>query len=351
DGRIVVLAHSQGAAIAANVIFTVLPASPGAPQVDTLLTVGAAVSLLGPSRLRRGAADLLTPVADWVASPTPVRWVNFWAVWDPFAAGPIADTHRARYERWASAYRAPAVPGAEPADDAASGPEERPVHNTAFPLTDHQGYAANTAQVIDPVARELAGLPPAPSVLRRRWVRIVKARGLARLLAIVIAVFVPFTALPSVVGGALYSTAVAVVETLGAFVDLSAVAGFLTSLRDGDHFTSVGATVVAIVVGLVVLGTLSWLGAWISHRQAVAVVSQIWSLPAWRIVDGAFRLVLVGAALLATDDVLSLDPLAWAVLAPIGIAVWAAPLNPAIPHDVPAQPAPPATQPVPPMPP
>jgi hypothetical protein len=65
------------------------------------------------------------------------------------------------------------------------------VHNTAQPLTDHQSYARNTLQVVDPLARTLLGLPAGDAEserrLNRRHVQSVKARGVMSLCAVVLA--------------------------------------------------------------------------------------------------------------------------------------------------------------------
>lgn len=326
-GRVVVIAHSQGAAIASRVVFTVLPTVENGPRVDTLITLGAAVSLLGPSRLRRRGPDLLTPVADWIASPTPVRWVNFWAIWDPFSAGPIADTARDRFLRWRSAYahEDEAVP-------VAAGPEERPVHTTAFPFGDHQSYPRNIAQVIDPIARELADLPPGQPGLRRRWVRSVKSRGVNRILATALAAVVPFTAVPAVLIGALGGMITTVTGWIPWAIDPESVRVFLERLATGGTATVLGA----LVVGLLVLGTLGWFGEWIWHRCSQRVVVSA-TAGAWGVVDAVYRLVLsVGGGVAIAGVVFGGHPLAVVSLGLAALAVWALPFNPAIPRDVPA---------------
>lgn len=328
-GRVVVIAHSQGAAIASRVVFSVLPTVANGPRVDTLITLGAAVSLLGPSRLRRRGPDLLTPVADWINSPTPVRWVNFWAIWDPFSAGPIADTARDRFARWRSAYA-----DADEVVPLAAGPEERPVHTTAFPFGDHQSYPRNIAQVIDPIARELADLPPGQPGLRRRWVRSVKSRGVNRLLAVALAAVVPFTPVPAVLIGLLGRVITTVAGGIPWAIDPESVRGFLERLATEGVATVLGA----LVVGLLVLGTLGWLGEWIWHRCSQRVVVRE-SAGAWGVVDAVYRLVLAGMTGAAVAGVVfGGHPLAVACLGLAALAVWVLPFNPAIPHDVPAWP-------------
>ncbi|GGR13956.1 hypothetical protein ACFOE1_11790 [Agromyces mediolanus] len=149
DGDVHLFAHSQGAAVATFALFEEL--DPAAFNVRRLTTVGAAVVLLGRENWR-GRSDRYAPVANWIgASPErPVAWANHWAVWDPFSAGPIADSRRAARERWRAAYFP--RPG-----DAALGPEEHAVHNTSQPFLDHSEYYRNVVQVVDPTARHLLG--------------------------------------------------------------------------------------------------------------------------------------------------------------------------------------------------
>jgi len=161
--RVVVLAYSQGATIAAQTLFDPSTREVRIP-VDAFVTLGATLTLLGSPRWTSGrlgaartalagagrAVTEFNPVREWARLSHPPRWLNFWAVWDPFTPGPVSDSLRARTRRWRESYGSRVAPSL--------GPEEHPVHNSSTPFTDHQGYAANTAQVIDPVARLLLGL-------------------------------------------------------------------------------------------------------------------------------------------------------------------------------------------------
>ena len=161
--RVVLLAHSQGATIAAQTLFDPATREVRIP-VDAFITVGATLTLLGSPRWTSGrlaavrtalagagrAVREFNPVAEWARLSHPPRWLNFWAVWDPFTPGPVSDSVRARARRWRESYGARVAPSL--------GPEEHPVHNYSNPLTDHAGYSANTAQVVDPVTRLLLGL-------------------------------------------------------------------------------------------------------------------------------------------------------------------------------------------------
>lgn len=185
EGRLVVLGHSQGASIAADVLFN-RPDGHRPPRVDTLITVGAAVTLLGRARWSGPAQDLPAmenPVMEWSRLEPPVRWSNFWGLYDPFPSGPISTTAVNRQRRWWESFNR------EPPAFPAPGPEERPVHNTAWPFTEHLAYADNIPQVIDPVARILLDLAvptgdPQAALRRIRHARGVRALGLQRMLVL-----------------------------------------------------------------------------------------------------------------------------------------------------------------------
>ena len=245
-GQVHVLAHSQGAALAAYALFSE-QLDPADYAVSRLTTVGAAVVLMGRERWK-GRPDEYRPVQAWLEKAPAVAWENRWALWDPFSAGPIADDVRSMRERWREAYfprprwgtrtfpRAAAPAAANLTETAAAkaaastpttestgiaaavmtkagtdasqpvraitetvpgepplGPAEYAVHNTSQPFLDHSMYYANTLQVVEPVARSL--LPakfhaPRPEVayIANRLVVIDKqSLGLNMLFAIVIA--------------------------------------------------------------------------------------------------------------------------------------------------------------------
>ena len=106
-GDVHLFAHSQGAAVATFALFEEL--EPRTFNVRRLTTVGAAVVLLGREKWQ-GRKDEYTPVKTWIernrdAAPEDrVAWENHWAIWDPFSAGPIADTPAAARKRWRAAY-------------------------------------------------------------------------------------------------------------------------------------------------------------------------------------------------------------------------------------------------------
>jgi hypothetical protein len=221
--RVIVVAHSEGAAITSNLLFGDGFEAPNL-RVDVVATVGSAVSLLGapsfashrltPRELAdRGLSMKLNPVRAWAGMDEAYRprWLDFFATWDVVPSGPTSTGPGARRTRWEASYAR--VPGPDaavpPADSPALGPEEHPVHNTGSAFTDHQSYSANIVQVIDPLARIVLGLevrPPAPGIApdrpltaanteqNRLHVRAVKELGLNRLLVLLLAAlcfFVP----------------------------------------------------------------------------------------------------------------------------------------------------------------
>lgn len=96
-GRVMVVAHSQGAAVAFDTLFG--DDDPLASDVNVVATIGAGVSLLGAPRFQ-STEPRFTPVSAWASmSPRP-RWVNIWGMWDPVSAGPIGDTSLAARDRW-----------------------------------------------------------------------------------------------------------------------------------------------------------------------------------------------------------------------------------------------------------
>ncbi|MBM7829431.1 hypothetical protein JOE59_000136 [Agromyces cerinus] len=194
DGDVHLFAHSQGAAVATYALFEEL--KPSEFNVNRLTTVGAAVVLLGRDRWL-GRPDEYRPVKKWIdrnAEPGAgdgVQWTNHWAIWDPFSAGPIADTAPGRRERWRNAY----FPGGS--GSTSTGPEEHAVHNTSQPFLDHSVYFQNTIQVVEPTARQLLGpdFPPAPAAValveNRLSVIDKKSLGVNMLAAVVIAAILP----------------------------------------------------------------------------------------------------------------------------------------------------------------
>lgn len=264
DGDVHLFAHSQGAAVSTFALFEEL--DPAAYHVRRLTTVGAAVVLLGREKWR-GRKDGYTPVQTWIdrnraANPVDrVEWDNHWAIWDPFSAGPIADTPEGARERWRAAY----LPTA---DTVADGPEEHAVHNTSQPILDHSKYHANTTQVVEPTARHLLGpeFPPVPdpvAYLRNRLVVIdKKSLGLSTIAAVVIAAILPglpaasafFAALVNVVAGAV-GRAVAFVTSTDLDAGASSGVAAVSFLVEDGRLSAIGWAVASALV----LALLIWL--------------------------------------------------------------------------------------------
>ncbi len=220
DARdVIVVAHSQGAAVTMDACFSDGVDAATTPTV--IVTVGGAVSLL--NRPTFGTRQPW-PIADRWAS-TSVRWINAWAIWDPVPSGPFGRTPgeaRARWERCIARGRRlriqpyldildtpvqlgpslarsvrplrealqSAADEAGPVEGGASppGPEEWPLYNASSLLLDHIRYERNPALV-----DRLAALVMDPGAdlataerydLERRLVRTIRHRGWFGLVAL-----------------------------------------------------------------------------------------------------------------------------------------------------------------------
>ena len=277
DGDVHLFAHSQGAAVATFALLEEL--DPAEYHVRRLTTVGAAVVLLGRESWR-GRKDGYTPVRTWIernrgADPGErVEWDNHWAIWDPFAAGPIADTREAARTRWRAAY----FPSP---DTVADGPEEHAVHNTSQPFLDHGMYHANTTQVVEPTARHLLGheFPPVPdpvAYLRNRLVVIdKKSLGLSTIAAVVIAAILPGLPAASVAFAWFVTFVAGAVGRAVAFVtsgdvEAGAAAGVaaVAFLVDDGHLSAIGW----VVASALLLALLIWLNQLMQGQTERSIV-------------------------------------------------------------------------------
>lgn len=188
DGEVAVVAHSQGAVIVAKALLSELNRAEF--PVARLSTLGAPLALLGDTRFRRrvkGSDKRYGPVQNWIDNARQMEWKNYWAIWDPFSAGPVGDRYPNRWRRWQGSY-------VEGSGNKTPGPEEHAVHNTSSPLTDHQSYAKNTLQVIEPIVRELLGsdfpaaAPAEHEADAMQFVSRRRARGVGLIASLVIAV-------------------------------------------------------------------------------------------------------------------------------------------------------------------
>ncbi|WP_328714293.1 hypothetical protein [Nocardia salmonicida] len=238
--KVCVIAHSQGAAVAARAL---LEKDLARSRVPVLFTVGAAVNLLN-------TAD--SPIQRWIDGKGAFDWINLWSAWDPVPSGPMgiraSDVDRVPAEsgtaeefkrknqseleiedavKSASAHACWPL-ATQPADrtqaGAASsllsvlgrqiaefflgdgralapeelkavsggpdyrGPEEWQVHNRASLFTDHTSYTANVEQVIRPITARLLSVSDLATLeqltpKQQARTRRVHSLGLARLFA------------------------------------------------------------------------------------------------------------------------------------------------------------------------
>ncbi|AMB59088.1 hypothetical protein [Microterricola viridarii] len=270
-GEIMVLAHSEGAAISAETLFDDM--EPLEFDVAQLHTVGAAITLLGLPSTGFGLAREGKAVGDWLENGwrpngKAVAWHNYWAIWDPFAAGPLGDLAASRALRWKGSY----VLGA---GDGVIGPTEHAVHNTSMPLTDHQSYSANVAEVIDPVARALLGdeLPLEEADVAHRSVQqsvlIRRGRGLNLCLSLVIAAMLPL--IPAVQGAAaaLLQAGTGAVNGLLAWLGVSARLSLDGILNEQATALTFWPSLLAAVLAAALLVWLNSLYATRAERRAV----------------------------------------------------------------------------------
>ena len=277
DGDVHLFAHSQGAAVATYALFEEL--DPAELNVRRLTTVGAAVVLLGREKWQ-GRKDTYTPVATWIeknrAAPdgTCVAWSNHWAIWDPFSAGPIADTKESARKRWQAAY----FPSAE---TDALGPEEHAVHNTSQPLLDHGMYFANTVQVVEPTVRHLLG-PDFPTVsapvdyIRNRLVVIdKKSLGLSTIAALAIAAILPGLSGASAVFAWVITTVASAIGWVIGFipgVDSAAPLDAVSFLLDEEAQPTLLTPLGWVVASALVAALLIWLNQLMQKQTERSIV-------------------------------------------------------------------------------
>lgn len=321
EGEVHLFAHSQGAAVSTFALFQEL--DPADFNVRRLTTVGAAVVLLGRENWR-GRSDRYAPVRNWLSKNTPehpVAWSNFWAVWDPFSAGPIADSRGGARERWRAAYF-PRLGGD------ALGPEEHAVHNTSQPFLDHSEYCKNTVQIIDPTARQLLGdeLAPRPAEVvyleNRLAVIDKKSLGANMIAAVVIAAILP--GLPA--ASAFFAWIVS-----GVAYAITAVAGFLGGAPVADPLAPVAwlvrdgrlTTWGWVIASALVAALLIWLNQimnGVTHRSLVWQRCPL-EVRQWLVITAIPRLGYVAAAAVTVWFAI----LAWRQPTPSAaeLAIWA----------------------------
>jgi hypothetical protein len=171
--RIVVIAHSMGTVIAYEGLTSVLTSQEDRkPQKPTTFICLAQalrrvwlVAANDPHRLRG-------------VLPDGVRWLHFWARYDPVAAGPLNARSLPQIDPWLDRV----VPDPDEAlRDRLERCENVDVVNTDSTFTDHTTYWQNLDQVVGPIAQELvaghsrlaqiiaAHVATADDLLWRRW--------------------------------------------------------------------------------------------------------------------------------------------------------------------------------------
>jgi hypothetical protein len=171
--RIVVIAHSMGTVIAYEGLTTVLtnPEFRDSQKAVTFVCLAAALRRVwlmtpnDPHRMR-------------VVLPERVRWMHFWARYDPVAAGPLDLHSLPRLEIWPDALSPDPQATLR---DRLKRCKNVDVVNTDSALTDHMTYWQNLDQVVGPIALELVAGHPAleqtvrahlatrDEILLRRW--------------------------------------------------------------------------------------------------------------------------------------------------------------------------------------
>jgi hypothetical protein len=294
--RVVVVAHSEGAAITAETLFSSNNAEQN-PSVAVFISVGAGITLLGPSGSGRsnedtvpGSRPLVNLVDEWATASRRTRWYNFWGMWDPVPSGPISIDSAARMRRWEESQ----VLGAAPTDRSLRskgtdfGPEEHPVHNTGLALTDHQTYARNIAQVVDPIARLVMGLPlPVPAeepetdkeeefALRSRLhARSVEELGANRVSILLLAGWLAFA--PGFTAGIVTSVGDGVAALLYRLLEIPENTGWLAWAAEQWWFAPIVAVAIA-GLPLLLWNEKSWksYAEWVAWRKPPELRDKAW---------------------------------------------------------------------------
>lgn len=157
--RVVVIAHSMGTVIAYEGLTTLLAQAKVQHGQQSQSDEKPITFICLAQALRR---VWLLPGIDarrlHGVLPERVRWLHFWARYDPVAAGPLSALTLPRLRAWSD----PAVPDPSEAIRASlERCENREVANTDSSFTDHTTYWENIEQVVGPIARELVVGHPA----------------------------------------------------------------------------------------------------------------------------------------------------------------------------------------------
>lgn len=147
--NVTIVAHSQGAAVAGQVVLS------GRVKITNFVTVGSGLPLLGYARYGENQCD--DPVKEWIEHAPELRWINLWGKFDFVPAGPMARQNPDRKDIFKLLY------GREHAGRIPSGPEEHPIFNRSAIIRDHIVYSQNRIDVIDPLAQLIYDNEDAPT--------------------------------------------------------------------------------------------------------------------------------------------------------------------------------------------
>lgn len=177
--RLVVIAHSMGTVIAYEGLTTVLEHTEFRNSQKPITFICLAQAL---RRVWLMTAD--DPHRVRGTLPQRVRWLHFWARYDPVSAGPLSARSLPRGDAWPDGSDGPTGDGPDP-HAALRARLERcenvDVVNTDSAFIDHTTYWQNLEQVVGPIARELvtghpeleqvvaAHLATPDDILLRRW--------------------------------------------------------------------------------------------------------------------------------------------------------------------------------------
>lgn len=177
--RVAVIAHSMGTVIAYEGLTTVLEHTEFRDSQKPITFICLAQAL---RRVWLMTAD--DPHRVRGTLPERVRWLHFWARYDPVSAGPLSARSLPRGDTWPDGSDGPTGDVPDP-HEALRARLERcenvDVVNTDSAFTDHTTYWQNLEQVVGPIARELvtghseleqvveAHLATPDDILLRRW--------------------------------------------------------------------------------------------------------------------------------------------------------------------------------------
>jgi hypothetical protein len=171
--RIVVIAHSMGTVISYEGLTTVL----GRPEAQASTKPITYVCLAQALR-RIWLLETADPHRVRGVLPERVRWLHFWARYDPVTAGPLGPRSLPRPTAWIEGWSLKDYAALQAGLERC---ENVDVVNTDGTFTDHNAYWNNLEQVVGPVVRELVAGRPAlerlvaahqatpDDILMRRW--------------------------------------------------------------------------------------------------------------------------------------------------------------------------------------